>query len=442
MKKFFLLFLFLWSPLYAQTTTPNLGLVKPTDIPGTWATDLNSNFDKIDAKFPGGQGGHTVQDEGTNLPARCGLNFTGAGVSCADNAGSNRTDCTIAGGGGGSGTHSIDGVNLTTQDPVNLQDTATIDFTNPSAGNVQAAVKPASIGDSHIAAGGITTKSKLPAAIAYEDEANTFTEDQAIGTGKKLTISNFGLHAAPSDTDPSCGAGVYWIKVKTTGAAWYKCENGVVSTISGATTPSWAQTVAVGRRVTDANSFANCVFIGGSSTSGFCIYDHATNGPTLVPVCGGVENDCDHVERLATNKARRIKNSAGTDLFVITEAGGLTTATGLVGGFSIPISRSSGLLDTDDFPSVIRIPYAQTITQVCAKTDTGTTVINLQRDDGSAANILTSNLTAAATEACTTTFVSGENVLSEGHYVNLVVVTGAASGTPTKLTVSAKTTRN
>ncbi len=40
----------------------------------------------------------TVQDETSGLTQRSTINFTGAGVSCADNAGSSRTDCTIAGG--------------------------------------------------------------------------------------------------------------------------------------------------------------------------------------------------------------------------------------------------------------------------------------------------------------------------------------------------------
>lgn len=39
----------------------------------------------------------TVQDEGTGLTVRTRLNFTGAGVSCADDT--TRTTCTIAGGG-------------------------------------------------------------------------------------------------------------------------------------------------------------------------------------------------------------------------------------------------------------------------------------------------------------------------------------------------------
>jgi hypothetical protein len=47
----------------------------------------------------GGGGGHTIADEGVNLAAESILNFVGAGVTCADNAGVS-TICTIPGGGG------------------------------------------------------------------------------------------------------------------------------------------------------------------------------------------------------------------------------------------------------------------------------------------------------------------------------------------------------
>lgn len=54
----------------------------------------------------GGTTGYaTVQDEGTNVTQRTTLNFIGSGVSCVDNAGSTRTDCTVSGGSpGGSNT--------------------------------------------------------------------------------------------------------------------------------------------------------------------------------------------------------------------------------------------------------------------------------------------------------------------------------------------------
>lgn len=44
----------------------------------------------------------TVEDEATPLTQRTNVNFTGAGVSCADSGG--KTVCTISGGGGGGGT--------------------------------------------------------------------------------------------------------------------------------------------------------------------------------------------------------------------------------------------------------------------------------------------------------------------------------------------------
>lgn len=44
----------------------------------------------------------TVEDEATPLTQRSTVNFTGAGVSCADSGG--KTVCTISGGGGGGGT--------------------------------------------------------------------------------------------------------------------------------------------------------------------------------------------------------------------------------------------------------------------------------------------------------------------------------------------------
>jgi len=58
---------------------------------------------RITLPSTGGGGGYaTVQDETTPLTARTKLNFTGAGVTCADNAGTTTTDCTISGGGAGS----------------------------------------------------------------------------------------------------------------------------------------------------------------------------------------------------------------------------------------------------------------------------------------------------------------------------------------------------
>lgn len=62
----------------------------------------NSGSNRTDCTITDSTGYATVADEGVSLTQRATVNFTGAGVVCVDNAGSSRTDCTIAGGGGAS----------------------------------------------------------------------------------------------------------------------------------------------------------------------------------------------------------------------------------------------------------------------------------------------------------------------------------------------------
>lgn len=102
MKKLFLLIALIFTlsvQAQAQTTTPNLGLVLPLAPADSWGEDINDNFTTLDALFPGGQSGHTIQNEGTSLPPRANLNMVGAGVDCA-NSSTTTTTCTITGGGG------------------------------------------------------------------------------------------------------------------------------------------------------------------------------------------------------------------------------------------------------------------------------------------------------------------------------------------------------
>lgn len=50
----------------------------------------------------GGGGGYaTIQEEGSPLTQRDTVNFIGSAITCVDNAGATKTDCTISGGGGG-----------------------------------------------------------------------------------------------------------------------------------------------------------------------------------------------------------------------------------------------------------------------------------------------------------------------------------------------------
>jgi hypothetical protein len=99
--------------------------------------------------------------------------------------------------------------------------------------------------------------------------------------------------------------------------------------------------------------------------------------------------------------------------------------------------RDGGLADTDDRAKIYpNLGGTKTITQVKCWTDTGTSTINLQRDDGSAANILASNLVCSTAGASTTSFSGSENIVAVDQNIDFVLVTAATSGTPTKITVA------
>lgn len=96
-----------------QSSTPTLN----TTYDAGWFLNSSNRFQcKLSTALGGGDcaplgagsGYQIIQDEAVALPAETTVNFTGAGVSCVDNPGSTRTDCTIPGGSGvsGSGTTS------------------------------------------------------------------------------------------------------------------------------------------------------------------------------------------------------------------------------------------------------------------------------------------------------------------------------------------------
>jgi hypothetical protein len=74
--------------------TPGAG--GATDIDGNPLCNQPSEWQQV---APAAGGYTQIQDEGLAVTGRTALNFGGAGVSCVDNTGQARTDCTIAGGG-------------------------------------------------------------------------------------------------------------------------------------------------------------------------------------------------------------------------------------------------------------------------------------------------------------------------------------------------------
>ena len=80
-------------------TTGATGPTGATGATGATGTGTTGATGATGPTGPTGSGYATIADEGSDLTARTKVNFAGAGVSCVDNSGSSRTDCTISGGG-------------------------------------------------------------------------------------------------------------------------------------------------------------------------------------------------------------------------------------------------------------------------------------------------------------------------------------------------------
>jgi len=101
----------------------------------------------------------------------------------------------------------------------------------------------------------------------------------------------------------------------------------------------------------------------------------------------------------------------------------------------------SVLADTDDQKTIyLNVVGAMTINSVTCYSDAGSPIINIQRDDGSPANILSSNLTCTTGGATSTSFVGGETVLNLNDKLDFTMVT--AGGTAKRVTLAIKYTLN
>lgn len=103
-------------------------------------------------------------------------------------------------------------------------------------------------------------------------------------------------------------------------------------------------------------------------------------------------------------------------------------------------NATSVLADTDDQPTIWwnRLGGGVTITEVGCESDAGTPTMQLQKDDGSPANILSSSLTCTTSGATTTTFASTQNAIASGNKIDFLMAT--AGGTAKRITVTIKYT--
>ncbi|MBZ5568643.1 MAG: hypothetical protein LAN64_12415, partial [Acidobacteriia bacterium] len=99
------------------------------------------------------------------------------------------------------------------------------------------------------------------------------------------------------------------------------------------------------------------------------------------------------------------------------------------------------LADTDDQKTIyVNVVGAMTFQSVTCYSDTGAPVINIQRNTGSAANILAPDLTCSTTGVTSTSFVAGQNVLNVNDVLDFSMVT--AGGAAHRVTVVIRTQLN
>lgn len=98
------------------------------------------------------------------------------------------------------------------------------------------------------------------------------------------------------------------------------------ATLAGSGTAGWPTSSTL-KEVTWATSFANALKVLNGSNTGTAIYTDASNGPQMVCVVAGVENDCNYSRRLASGKYWELVNSVGGSMFRVTnDTGAMTNA--------------------------------------------------------------------------------------------------------------------
>jgi hypothetical protein len=88
---------------FGETIIPSGGNWCPINYTVSSGASLIAHLGAIDialASGGSGAGGHTIQDEGIDLPQRTNLNFIGAAVEATDDAGNDATKITITTSGG------------------------------------------------------------------------------------------------------------------------------------------------------------------------------------------------------------------------------------------------------------------------------------------------------------------------------------------------------
>lgn len=419
----------------------------------------------------------TVEQAGAALPRRLRLNFLGAGVSCADNAGQLSTDCTFAAASGGS-AHNLLSVTHSDTAPAAVQRGAIVSgqgaapvwtllalgaaghylesngtdlvysfgaasgtgacATHNFATALNADAAPNCSQPAFTDLAGSAARSQLPTATVFTDQANTWTAGaQDFGGAASLKVP-VAAGAAPSasgtvayDSTSNTFKGGVNLAAKTfastdsnlTGTA--ANVSGIVAAANGGTGAANAATAGRYLRADGTNFVASAVAAGGA---GACSnqFVRATND-NLAPTCATVG---------AGDVA--IASPSGAQLSGVSSAN-LATANKTLEKSVVIFSPAA----TDSNMVQLYFGQAVTLVRIACSTDAGSVGINFDTRTEAApntagTNVLGSNLSCTTLAGTTTAFSS--SAVSADAPLNLQVA--SVSGSPNAVRIHVKATIN
>jgi hypothetical protein len=328
------------------------------------------------------------------LPSPCA-----AGKFLQANGAATPPQVSCVDGTGAGSQHQVNGVPLAANDPVNLQDSATIALANPSAGNIQAAVKDAAITAAKLAVSN-PTSAQLAGVGNNNIAASALSPDRISG------VAVVGARAINTSA-PLAGGG------DLTADRTLSCPTCEVTANKGAAS-GYASLDASSRVAQDPASASS------------------TPAAGKIPVADGSGKLAD---AWLSSNASLLGQSIGTGEIennaVTRDKVSVVLRTRQI-IFLLGADNGSTLVDADDQSTIWYNSLGSGITLigVWCESDAGTSRIQLQRDDGSPANILTDS--GGAGLDCSTSGASGtldatEKLLSSGHKLDFVMVTAGGS---------------
>lgn len=128
-----------------------------------------------------------------------------------------------------------------------------------------------------------------------------------------------------------CTAGQVFADGDSSSAVFYFCPDGTWQPVGGSTTETMQSVFDRGKSVTNANSVDNALRILDANGDGTALYTDATDGPQIQCVDNNVVGGCTtYTRKLAVGQSVVVKNSSGTAIYTLTEAGVLTLNSTLI----------------------------------------------------------------------------------------------------------------